>query len=118
MHSLKLSIIIPIFNVEKYIDKCLDSIFSQCVDNTMYEVILVNDGTQDDTLTVLRPYLEKNENCVLINQENQGVSVARNTGLLKSKGDYVWFIDSDDWLERGSIEYIIDLIKKECPQHR
>ena len=105
-----LSIIVPIYNVEKYICKCLDSIYSQSIDLNSFEVITVNDGTKDQSAELVKPYCSKYPNCFLINQDNGGLSVARNTGFMAAKGSYVWFVDSDDWLLEGSIDYVLSLI--------
>lgn len=91
-----LSIIIPVYNVEKYLPKCLDSIL---VDNSFTgPVICVNDGSTDSSLSILEEYAVKYPNIEIISQLNAGLSVARNNGLRAAKGDYVMFIDSDDWL--------------------
>lgn len=98
-----LSIIIPVYKVEKYIGKTLDSISAQndCLSNV--EVIVVNDGTPDNSMEIVNAYTGKIQNLVIIEQSNGGLSSARNTGLKRAKGKYVWFVDSDDWLERDSI---------------
>ena len=87
----KYSIIIPVYDVEKYIKKCLDSVFNQTYNN--YEVIVVNDGTKDNSMEIV-----KNYNVITINQKNQGLSMARNNGVKKAKGEYLLFLDSDDYL--------------------
>lgn len=94
----KFSIIVPVYNVEKYIKKCLDSILNQSFKD--YEVIVVNDGTQDDSIELIKDYPVK-----IINQKNQGLSAARNKGVKQSSGEYIIFVDSDDYLEK-------DLLKK------
>lgn len=101
-----LSIIIPVYNVQNYIEKCLESIFLQNVDENLYEVIFVNDGTPDNSMTYVDRYSSR-KNVKIINQENQGLSVARNNGLKLASGDYVWFVDSDDWVSSNSIKSII-----------
>lgn len=105
-----LSIIIPIYNVEKYIDRCLNSIFSQNVSSDDYEVICVNDGTPDNSMQIVHQYASMHPNLRIINQQNQGLSVARNSGMAKAKGDYLWFVDSDDSVSPTSISEIIELI--------
>lgn len=95
----KFSIIVPVYNVEKYIKKCLDSIFSQSFKD--YEVIVVNDGTNDNSMEIAKKY-----NVTIINQENQGLSEARNTGVKKAKGDYLIFVDSDDYIEKDLLKEI------------
>lgn len=97
MSTKKLSIIIPVYNVEKYIKRCLDSVFDQKVSKSEYEVIVVNDGTQDGSMSIVKQY-EKYENLIVLTQENKGLSGARNSGLRIAKGEYVWFVDSDDFL--------------------
>ena len=89
----KFSIIVPVYNVEKYIKKCLDSIESQTYKD--YEVIVVNDGTKDNSMDIVNNY-----NVKIINQKNKGLSEARNEGVKKAKGDYILFLDSDDYIEK------------------
>lgn len=102
-----LSIIIPVYNVEKYLAQCLDSVL---VDNQFTgQVICVNDGSTDGSLAILNQYAAKYPNVEVYCQENQGQSVARNTGLDKAKGDYVLFLDSDDYYSKGAIEYLTKL---------
>lgn len=111
--KILLSIIIPVYNVEKYISRCLDSIFNQGVDESLLEVIVVNDGTPDRSVSIIESYISAHKNCTLLNQQNKGLSAARNLGFEVAKGDYLWFVDSDDWLRDNSlaevIEYIINL---------
>lgn len=104
---LILSIIIPVYNVRNYIAKCLQSIASQNANDNLFEVIIVNDGTPDDSITIAEPFLQQIKNAVVINQENQGLSAARNVGLEKAKGEYVWFVDSDDWLLPGAVDQVL-----------
>ena len=98
MSSLKLSIIIPVYNVEKYLEKCLGSLCNLGIEN---EIIIINDGTPDDSLEIAENFRQahRNENIVIISQENQGLSEARNRGLKAAKGEYVSFIDSDDFVD-------------------
>lgn len=109
--NCRLSVIVPVYNVEKYVDKCLSSIYNNQIDDNLYEVIIVNDGTKDSSIQVIKPYLEKFSNCHLIEQKNQGLSVARNNGLAKAEGDFVWFVDSDDWLEENAIGEILEILE-------
>lgn len=99
---MKLSIIIPAYNVEQFIPKCLDSIFGQNCSG--FEVIVVNDGSNDATPALLKGYAEKHSNLNVINQDNAGMSTARNRGLEVAKGEYVMFVDSDDWLCNNALE--------------
>lgn len=105
-----LSIIIPVYNVEKYVGSCLESIFSQDVPEQEYEVIVVNDGTPDNSMSVVEKY-SNHSNIKIINQTNRGLSGARNRGLWESEGDYIWFIDSDDYISKDSIATILRLIR-------
>lgn len=106
---MDLSIIIPIYNVERYLKKCLDSIYCQIL-NLPVEVILVNDGTKDNSIEVIKPYLNLPQT-IFIDQHNQGLSVARNNGLKVSSGKYVWFVDSDDWIPDGFVESFCNSLK-------
>lgn len=101
----KLSVIIPVFNTAKYLKKCLDSIFSQ--DFNDIEVICVDDGSTDNSLEVLSQY----KDIIVIEKSNEGSGVARNVGLKYAKGDYVLFVDSDDWLINGSLIKIFTAAK-------
>lgn len=99
---LKLSLIIPVYNVELYLRKCLDSVLNQGLNEEEYEVILVNDGSKDGSLSICNEYAEKHPNFKIISQENSGVSAARNNGIDHAVGEFVGFIDSDDYfLDNG-----------------
>lgn len=103
----KLSIIIPIYKVEKYVRECLESILRQGLSEKEYEIILVNDGTPDNSIGVISDIIEGHNNVILINQENQGVSKARNAGLKKSQGKYVYFMDPDDLLVDNALSVLL-----------
>lgn len=96
--SPKISIIVPVYNVEKYIQRCLDSIATQTFAN--WECVLVDDGTPDSSGKICDEYAEKDGRFKVIHKENGGVSSARNAGLDVAKGEYICFCDSDDWLEK------------------
>lgn len=96
--TTKLSIIVPVYNVEQYIRPCVESIFRQGLDENAYEVILVNDGTKDNSFGVIEDIIRSHSNIIIVEQKNQGLSAARNTGMTKATGDYVLFVDSDDLL--------------------
>lgn len=96
---MRLSIIIPVFNVEKYVGKCINSCLRQDIPTDDYEVIIINDGTKDKSMDVVNHAIFEANNVRVYSQENSGLSVARNVGLSYAKGDYVWFVDSDDYLE-------------------
>lgn len=103
---MKLSIIIPMYNAEKYIEACLDSILNSDLPKEEYEVIIVNDGSKDKGPEIAQEYCEKHDNFIYLTQENQGQSVARNHGIKESHGEYVWFVDSDDKID-GKINEIL-----------
>lgn len=109
-----LSIVIPIYNVELYLEKCLQSITSQInsYNEQEIEIILVNDGSLDSSENIAKKYSEEFKYITLVSQENMGLSEARNNGLEVSKGKYVWFLDSDDWIAEQSLNNIIETIKK------
>ena len=96
------SVIVPAYNVEKYIAKCLDSILSQTYTNL--EVILIDDGSTDSTGSICDNYARKDERVKVIHQENQGQAVGRNVGLREAKGEWIQFVDSDDWIEPDTLE--------------
>lgn len=93
----KISIIIPIYNVEKYLRKCLDSVINQTYKNI--EIILVNDGSPDNCGVVCDEYAKMDDRIIVIHKKNEGVSVARNDGIERANGEWVMFVDPDDWLE-------------------
>lgn len=98
MHNLKLSIIIPVYNVEEYVEKCIRSCAEQDLDPKDYEIIVINDGSPDGSLAICENLVAEYRNIRLISQKNKGLSGARNTGFQEAMGEYVWFVDSDDWL--------------------
>lgn len=104
----KLSIILPIYKVEAYIKECLESIFRQGLNDEDFEVILVNDGTPDNSIGVVKDIIREHHNIVVFNQENQGVSIARNSGLYKSQGEYVYFMDPDDLLVDNALSVLLN----------
>lgn len=97
-----ISIIIPVYNVEKYLRKCLDSVVDQTYTNL--EMICVNDGSPDHSLNILEEYAARDKRIKIISQENTGLSGARNTGLEHATGDYILFVDSDDWIDLDTCE--------------
>lgn len=106
-----LSIIIPVYNVEQYLEKCLDSVL---VDNQFAgQVICVDDGSTDGSLAILEEYAKRYSNIEIIKQSHMRQSVARNTGLNKATGEYIFYIDSDDWVFPGSIDQVLSRIDGE-----
>ena len=109
----KLSLIIPVYNVEQYVGRCLQSCLCQPhVSADDYELVIVNDGTKDNSMQVVEEITHDYNNVTIVNQHNQGLSMARNAGLKAAKGEYVWFIDSDDWIEEGCLHGIIQQLDK------
>lgn len=108
-----LSIIIPVYNLENYINSCLDSIYSQQVDESLFEVVAINDGSQDNSLEYLYKYASIHTNMQVASQNNGGVSSARNHALKICKGKFVTFLDADDELHTDSIRQIIHHIQHE-----
>jgi len=105
---ISISIIIPVYNVEKYIRSCVESIFHQGMDEDSFEVILVNDGTEDKSMDIIADIISSHSNVTVINQQNQGLSVARNNGLALAKGEYILFVDSDDKLVENSLSQLLN----------
>lgn len=102
-----ISIIIPVYNVEKYIRPCLESVFRQNLEESIFEVIIVNDGTQDRSMEIIQDIINQHPNISVINQENLSLSVARNNGMAKAKGEYILMPDSDDLLIDNSLSLLL-----------
>jgi len=107
----KISIIIPVYNGEEFLKRCLDSIIVQTYEN--WELIIVNDGSTDKTKDIIEEYIKKDKRIVVINKDNSGVSDSRNVGIDYSTGDYITFVDADDFLEENMLLSIIELLNKE-----
>lgn len=104
----KISVIIPVYNTERYVGVCVDSVISQDFDE--YEIICINDGSQDNSLEILRGYEKIHPKVHIISyEENQGLAHARNIGLKAAKGKYVYFLDSDDWMAEGALRHLYSL---------
>ena len=110
MQQYNISVIIPVYNGEKYLKKCLNSIVNQTIFKSL-QVIVVNDGSTDNTLYILRTYKKNYDNIIALNILNAGVSNARNIGIEVARGDYITFVDSDDWLESDCYE---KMYRKAC----
>jgi glycosyltransferase involved in cell wall biosynthesis len=106
MHRPKVSIIVPVYNVEKYLRKCLDSIINQT--EKSIEIILVNDGSTDGSSEILQEYEKIDNRIKIFNKKNGGVSSARNIGLNASIGDYITFVDADDWIDENMVELLLN----------
>ena len=104
-----LSIIIPVYNSEKYLEECLESCLNQDIDITDYEIICVNDGSKDNSLNILNSYYEKHSNIIVIDKPNSGVSDTRNKGIEIAKGNYIWFVDSDDFIAPNILKQLEEI---------
>ncbi|MBR8729941.1 Undecaprenyl-phosphate 4-deoxy-4-formamido-L-arabinose transferase [Porphyromonas levii] len=112
-HSPFLSIIVPVYNVEKYLNECVDSILGQ--DFTDFELILVDDGSPDNCPAICDEYAEKDNRVIVIHKENGGLSSARNAGIDICKGEYIWFIDSDDYISPGCLGFMSKELRRDQP---
>lgn len=101
----KVSIIVTVYNTEKYIEQCINSLLNQTYKNI--EIILIDGGSTDNTPEICRNYESKYENIKLVHKENEGVSAARNRGVAEATGDYIFFVDGDDWIENNTIEALV-----------
>jgi len=104
-----ISVIVPVYNVELYLVECINSLLNQTYENV--EIILINDGATDKSLSICKQYVEMHSNITLISQSNQGLSAARNKGIQYAKGDYITFVDSDDILHKEYLEILFELIE-------
>lgn len=110
MEDIKISIIVPVYNVEKYLEKCLSSLTGQSLSEI--EIICINDGSTDDSGRILEHFAEKDKRIILLNQNNKGVSAARNAGIAQAGGKYIAFVDSDDYVDEELCEETYRLIEK------
>ena len=95
-----ISTIIPVYNAEKFLCKCLDSLLNAQISEVTNEIILIDDGSTDNSLEICKDYESNHNNIKVFSQKNQGPSVARNVGLNKALGDWITFVDSDDWVDQ------------------
>ena len=105
--GLKLSIIIPVYNVENYIRGCLESIFKQKLKDDDFEVIIINDGTEDNSMTVIEDIISQHHNIIVVEQENQGSSVSWNKGIAIANGEYILLVDADDLLIERRLKLLL-----------
>lgn len=108
---VKISVVVPVFNTERYLKKCLNSLINQTFKDI--EIICVNDGSTDSSLNILNNYSKKDERIKIINQENSGPGASRNNGLAECKGEYVSFVDSDDWISEDLFEKTYEQLKSD-----
>lgn len=110
-----LSIIIPVYNVEPFVEKCIRCCEAQDVSKDDYEIVVVNDGSKDNSLDVVNRVANEFENIRVFSQANAGLSAARNTGMREAKGEYYMFVDSDDWIAKNSLGKIVNKLQSEQP---
>lgn len=106
---LKLSIVIPVYNVEPYIERCIMSCVNQDLPSTDYEIVVVNDGSKDNSLSIIERVSLKYNHIKVVTQTNGGLSAARNTGLSQALGKYIWFVDADDWIKENCLKKVIEI---------
>ena len=106
----KVSVVVPVYNSEKFLEYCIQSILNQTYTNI--ELILVNDGSTDNSLNICAKYKLEDDRVVVINQKNMGVSVARNNGIIHATGEYLQFVDSDDFVDINMTEKLIYAAKE------
>lgn len=109
--AVKVSIIVPVYNVRNYVERCINSIISQSYNNL--EIILIDDGSSDGSGALVDNYSKLDRRVMVIHQDNMGLSAARNTGLNNAHGDYVLFVDGDDWIETDSVRRLVDIIEQD-----
>lgn len=111
---MRLSVIVPVYNAEKYLSRCLDSLLDQGLDEADYEILCVDDGSEDGSIRILEDYAERYATIVrFFRQEHEGASAARNLGLEKAQGEVVTFCDADDYLIPGGLRYVLDTFWKD-----
>ena len=105
-----ISVIIPVYNVERYLHECLDSVLSQSCSEL--QIILIDDGSTDDSGMICDEYAAKDSRIAVIHQKNSGAAAAKNAGLRMATGEYLSFVDSDDYLEPGAFRHMVNLLEK------
>lgn len=107
---MKISVIIPVYNSSKYLRKCLDSVVNQSLKDI--EIIIINDGSTDDSKSIIEEYQNNYSNIIFINQENKGIGKSRNIGIEKASGEYITFVDSDDYIKEDMLEVYYEYARK------
>lgn len=111
MKEINLTIAVAIYNIEKYLPKCLESLLTQSIKEN-YEILLINDGSTDNSLKICEEFLIKGLKAEILTKKNEGLSSVRNLAINEAKGKYIFFIDGDDWIEKNTIETIFNNIKE------
>ena len=106
---MRLSIIVTVYNKEQYIERCLNSCLHQAsVGSDFYEILVIDDGSTDNSRALIRRCIQDKGNVRLISQDNQGLSVARNNGVKEAKGEYIWFVDADDYISQEAVSLVLE----------
>ncbi len=111
MKNPKVSVVVPVYNVEKYLEECLDSLINQTLSEI--EIICIDDGSTDRCPEILKNYADKDDRIKIITKQNEGQGIARNIGVKSAVGEYLIFVDSDDWLELNALELLYNKIKND-----
>ena len=106
----EISIIVPVYNAERFLQECIDSLLHQTKDDI--EIVLVNDGSTDNSKKIIKENCERHDNITFVDQENKGVCIARNAGIEAAKGEYIGWLDADDFLKPTALEELYDLMKQ------
>lgn len=112
MDECKLSIIVPVYNVELYIEKCIRSLEEQDIDKGEYEILVINDGSPDNSALIVENLQKEFSNIIMFHKENGGLSSARNYGIERANGKFCWFVDSDDYIERNVLKTLLYQLEK------
>ena len=107
----KISVIVPIYNAENFLERCIDSLLAQTIED--FELILVNDGSTDSSKRICERYKSKDKRIILINQQNSGPSASRNSGLNIAKGEFICFVDADDYVGKEYLSCMLNKIDEE-----
>lgn len=109
---MELSYVIPLYNAESYIEQCIQSVINQNLSKKDYEIIIINDGSKDNSLSKVNTFVKEHTNISVYNQENKGVSATRNRGIDLAKGKYIWFIDADDYIISNTAAELLNFAQK------
>ena len=111
--KMKLSIIVPCYNVEEYVEKCIVSLENQNIPEDDYEILAYNDESKDNTLDILNRLAKTYSNVKVASHKNKGLSGTRNRGIREAKGEFLWFVDSDDWITENCLKSILSSVGQE-----
>ncbi|UOB17080.1 glycosyltransferase [Abyssalbus ytuae] len=112
---IKISIVIPVYNVQDFVERCIRSVAEQNLSSHLYEIIIINDGTQDNSLEIAQRVAKQFNNIHIYSQQNSGLGASRNKGINLAKGEYIWFVDSDDFIKKDCFKEIFDILTDEKP---